>query len=392
MAIARPDAASSDWSWDALRPTGELDAIAVAEWAAAIRSQIGPRRLDLRAIDYADVGGLRALRAWDPPPVVVAASPAVRRLIELLGCEHDPWRPPVGRMRHELYVYDDDAALADRIAPFLAEGVEAGDAVLGMLDRRKCALLRRTLRGPGGRITFLDRDRFYTRPIDAIAAYHATVRRFVRNGAPAVRVFGELPRCVTAADQDRWASYEAVLNRALARHPIWAVCGYDTREVPAAMIRDAHCTHAGAPPRASAVTNPGPFVRDRIPPPAELPELRPVALTGSLRTSRRRVARALEEAHVPEGARDDLLLAATEVLDNARRHGRPPVRFGVGRAGARMVCEITDAGAGFDDPLAGWVPPRARQPDGAGLWVARQLTRELELVSEPGSFSVRLWA
>jgi anti-sigma regulatory factor (Ser/Thr protein kinase) len=55
------------------------------------------------------------------------------------------------------------------------------------------------------------------------------------------------------------------------------------------------------------------------------------------------------------------------------------------------VCEVSDDGPGIDDPLAGFLPPRAGQEGGAGLWVARQLTRQLELVPSPHGFSVRLW-
>jgi anti-sigma regulatory factor (Ser/Thr protein kinase) len=393
MPNARPDAPSPIWARDVLRPTGDLDATAVREWAARMAARRHPTRLDLSDITFVDVAGLRELRAWDPAPVVVAASPAVRRLIELLGWEYDPCAAPCATLRHELHAYDDDAGLTDRIAPFLAAGVEAGEAVVAVLDRRKCAVLRRELRGPGGRITFLDRDRFYTRPIDAIAAYHATVGRFVRNGAPSVRVFGEPPLCETAAEQNRWASYEAVLNRAFARHPIWAICGYDTREVAPGFVRDARCTHyASAPPRDSAVADPAPFLRERAPEPEALPELRSISLAGGERATRRRLGRALAEAGASERTRADLLLATTEVLDNAHRHGRGPVRFGVGRAGARMVCAITDAGPGIDDPLAGWVPPRPRRADGGGLWLARRLTRELDLVREPAGFTVRLWA
>jgi hypothetical protein len=34
-------------------------------------------------------------------------------------------------------------------------------------------------------------------------------------------------------------------------------------------------------------------------------------------------------------------------------------------------------------PLAGFLPPRPGHAKGAGLWVARQLTRQLELVPSP---------
>ena len=57
------------------------------------------------------------------------------------------------------------------------------------------------------------------------------------------------------------------------------------------------------------------------------------------------------------------------------------------------MCEVSDAGGGLDDPLAGYVPPCAPAGNGAGLWVARQLTRRLDLLDSPeGGLTVRLWA
>jgi hypothetical protein len=56
------------------------------------------------------------------------------------------------------------------------------------------------------------------------------------------------------------------------------------------------------------------------------------------------------------------------------------------------VDEMDLAAFGIDDPLAGFLPPRPGHADGAGLWVARQLTRQLELVSSAQGTTVRLWA
>jgi anti-sigma regulatory factor (Ser/Thr protein kinase) len=57
-----------------------------------------------------------------------------------------------------------------------------------------------------------------------------------------------------------------------------------------------------------------------------------------------------------------------------------------------VVCEVSDRGPGLRDPLAGFVPPGDDDGRGAGLWVARQLTRRLEAVATPEGSAVRLWA
>jgi anti-sigma regulatory factor (Ser/Thr protein kinase) len=61
----------------------------------------------------------------------------------------------------------------------------------------------------------------------------------------------------------------------------------------------------------------------------------------------------------------------------------------LGQADGRFVCEIADHGPGLDDPLAGYLPPRPGR--GAGLWVARQLTRRLEMLSSERGLTTRLW-
>jgi predicted nicotinamide N-methyase len=42
--------------------------------------------------------------------------------------------------------------------------------------------------------------------------------------------------------------------------------------------------------------------------------------------------------------------------------------------------------------LAGYLPPRPGHPGGAGLWVARQMTRRLEMTSSSRGLTTRLWA
>jgi hypothetical protein len=63
------------------------------------------------------------------------------------------------------------------------------------------------------------------------------VRRYLGEGAPRVRVFGELPLCRTKDDSDTWILYEALLNPAFAHHPVTIVCGLDGRTARASTTR-----------------------------------------------------------------------------------------------------------------------------------------------------------
>jgi anti-sigma regulatory factor (Ser/Thr protein kinase) len=85
----------------------------------------------------------------------------------------------------------------------------------------------------------------------------------------------------------------------------------------------------------------------------------------------------------------EMLLAAIEIATNALQHGAGIKDIRVGQAHGRLVCEITDRGPGFDDPAAGYLAPRADV--GSGLWIARQLTWDLEFFHSPSGFTARIW-
>ena len=80
-----------------------------------------------------------------------------------------------------------------------------------------------------------------------------------------------------------------------------------------------------------------------------------------------------------------------EVIGNALRHGAPPIDVRLWTTSTRLEATVTDSGQGFDDPLAGYLPPGTGSPAvGVGLWAARQACDTLETVRTPAGFSVRL--
>ena len=298
-------------------------------------------------------------------------------------------------MRHSLLVYDDDKRLVEKSAPYLCSGLADGERAVVVLERRKWERLAGALGSDADNALYIERDAFYTRPEAALAGYDGTLRRFVRDGASAIRVFGELPRCETDAEWNLWLTYEAILNRAFEHHPVWVMCGYDTREVPGPLLDGAFETHPEMLTerwgRSSHYHEPEDVVRSRTPTPAPLAGLHALPLDGGPRGFREALGAELEAAAVSELEAGNMLVAADEVLANAQRHGGETLSVHVGRAGDRFVCEVSDDGPGIDDPLAGFLPPRPGHAAGAGLWVARQLTRQLELVPSPQGATVRLW-
>jgi anti-sigma regulatory factor (Ser/Thr protein kinase) len=298
-------------------------------------------------------------------------------------------------MRHDLFIYEDDAGLLERMVPFLRAGLADGESVVVTLERRKWELLADELGSDADVISYIDRDSFYTRPETALAGYDRRLRWLMRDGASAVRVFGELPRCDTETQWNLWLIYEAILNRAFMHQPGRITCGYDLREVPEPLLEGAFETHSEVLTDGWAPSThyrpPEDVVRSRIPAAVPLAGLHPLRLDGRAPGFRASLSAALSAAAVTDREAESMLVAAGEVFANAQRHGGGTLSVKAGRVGDQFVCEVSDEGTGITDPLAGFLPPRPEDTRGAGLWVARQLTRQVEFLPSPHGMTVRLW-
>jgi anti-sigma regulatory factor (Ser/Thr protein kinase) len=296
---------------------------------------------------------------------------------------------------HNLTVYDDDDHLATRVADYLTSGIERDQATIAVVDARKWAVLSEAIGPAVSRLQHLDRDPYYTRPEAAIAGYDTRIRRLVRDGARSVRVFGELPLCVTQEQVDTWITYEAILNRAFERHPVSILCGCDAREQPDAIVEGSWRTHPHVLGQGwednHDYHDPAEIVRRHTRPSDSPLGLRPLDVDGDVVAFRRQLSDEMGADEVPEPEARALLIAAGELLANARRHGDGIRSVRIGRVGASFVCEISDRGPGIEDPLAGYVPPAPGGDAGGGLWVARQLTRRLDLLSTDYGLTARLW-
>lgn len=238
---------------------------------------------------------------------------------------------------HNMYEYEEDGALVDQVAPFLTEGVEAHEAVVVVVDPRKRALVEQALGALATRVDYIDRDTYYTRPEDALAGYDAAVRRYLRDGAPRVRVFGELPLCRTREQSDTWIRYEALLNPAFAHHPVTIVCGLDVREQPLSVVEGSWQTH----PRTMNTHwsendhyhRPEDVVRAKTPAAADVTGLRSVSAGLEARALRLRLHDEMAAAEIPARDAENMIVAAGEVLANAHRYGGGARGLRIGRAG-----------------------------------------------------------
>jgi anti-sigma regulatory factor (Ser/Thr protein kinase) len=191
-----------------------------------------------------------------------------------------------------------------------------------------------------------------------------------------------------------WTGYEAALNRSFAHLPARVLCTYDGTSLPEPIREGVWRTHpgvvvGGTRQASGKYEQADRLLREIAREPERLARLRPIAVGAGAEEFREHLARELVADAVPPAKALDMLLASTEVFLNAARHGGGVTAVRVGRADGRFVCEIVDRGDGFDDPVAGFVAPR--RGVGAGLWVARQLTWQIDFFRAADGFTTRIW-
>jgi anti-sigma regulatory factor (Ser/Thr protein kinase) len=301
--------------------------------------------------------------------------------------------PESTSFRHTALLYESTDEYLATAVPFLTEGIEAGERAVVAHTRSGLALMREALGLHASEVTFIDVGLIYTRPARTLALYHRAFTEQLRQ-APAVRAIADVQFGADPREWSTWTGYEAVTNRSFRHLPARVVCSYDARRTPAPILEAVWQTHpevvaGGAWATSERFQDPDEVLRRAAGAPMGPLELRPISAGGDIERLRERLAHAMFAAGVPSARAVDMLLAATEIASNAETHGGGIRDVRVGQCQGRFVCEIIDRGDGFDDPAAGYLPPGAGA--GAGLWVARQLTWEIEFFRCPEGFTARIW-
>jgi anti-sigma regulatory factor (Ser/Thr protein kinase) len=296
-------------------------------------------------------------------------------------------------LRHNALVYESKDEYLARAVPFLKAGIEAGEGAVVAHTKPGLAMMREALGAEAVHVTFVDVSAAYTRPARTLAAYHKVYVDKLRK-TPTLRAVADVQFGPDPNEWDIWTGYEAVFNRSFGHLPAWVLCSYDANGTPDPIIEGVWQTHpevvAGDSWTASDYyQDPDHLLRRITPEPATLTGLRPIPFGRAAEELREQLGRELAAEKISEAQSLDLLLAATEIGNNAMQHGGGIQEVRVGRARGRFVCEIVDRGDGFDDPAAGYLAPR--EGIGAGLWVARQLTWRIEFFQSPTGFTTRIW-
>lgn len=306
---------------------------------------------------------------------------------------------PHDRYVHEAVYYDSTSQLVESTAPSLRRALGQGeDVALVCTEDNNRALIEAL--GDDDRILVLPRPEIYQKAVTAVAYFRDFVHERVVAGARRVCVLGEVDFGTDGRALDEWRRYEALLNHAMSPFPLWSLCGYDTQVLPDSVLATGELTHPYL--RRDGMQAPNPAHID----PAELmrptdtdatlvPEVKP-AVTVEEVLDLSDLHRALKTLLIADGLGqervEDVVIAVHEVATNGLRHGQPPVTVRAWLAPGRIVCTVTDRGAGFDDPFAGNVRGGGEElPEGRfGLWLARQLCDELTTGRTPEGFTARL--
>lgn len=297
---------------------------------------------------------------------------------------------------HEALCYGSDEEFLAVVVPFLTGGVAAGEPTFAFFGERNATLLRSALPADSGVRLVAVQDR-YQRPAETIKTYREVLAALVAEGAVQIRVAGEVP--TDPATWDWWCRYESAVNDAYDDFPLWGLCTYDTRTTAAEILADVARTHPTfvtpnarrpsdeyADPR-SYLSLRRPVVRDplhRTAPRCDLAD--PTAAQA------RQAVRATAPATLGADEVDDLVVAVSEVVSNALRHGRPPVRLRIWTGEDRILVAVGDAGPGPGDPMAGLLPFTDRPAGGLGLWITAQSCSHVVMEPTPQGYTVWLTA
>jgi anti-sigma regulatory factor (Ser/Thr protein kinase) len=301
---------------------------------------------------------------------------------------------------HAFAVVRSDADLLHAALPFLEAGLRAGDVVVLSGSPETSELIARAL-GEGSGALRLDPTitLLGSRAPDALARCGRYLDEATAGGVR-FRALAEIQFGPEPEDWREGERFESVYNRLMGTAPVAGLCVYDTRRLPAVVVRGAPATHPLCADGAAwsvnaAYRDPAEFVPSLPRPREPLEETAPVLVVENaprLPDLRHQLAAVIAARVSDPEQQEDMQLAAAEIAANAFRHGRPPVSARMWADSRRMVCEITDSGTSFDDPFAGYLP--AHGPDlgrgGMGLWLARKLWDHVDLIRRPEGFTVRL--
>ena len=313
--------------------------------------------------------------------------------------------PAVVTPGHGAAVVSTQDELLAAALPFLDAGLRAGDLVALTCPPETVALLSREL---GERAHAVESEPRISllgaRAPDALTMCRRYLERAIAageaGGSGRLRVVAEVDFGADPADWREGQRFESVYNRLLGEAPVSAICLYDRRRLPAAVVESATATHPHVVQGTTWSTStgfqdPGVYVPSLPLPRTPVEDGDPVFSVENAPTLaglRHQLGAVLATLVADRDQQEDLHLAASEIAANAFRHGVRPVSARVWADGDRVICVISDRGTSYHDPFSGFAPAHGLDLSlgGMGLWLARKLWDHVDVLPTSEGLSVRL--
>ncbi len=307
-----------------------------------------------------------------------------------------------GGLDHPALFYADDESYVAGTVPFLREAVAAGQPAMMAAPPSRLELVQAGLGSDASDVVFHDMTVAGRNPGRIIAG---VLREFAERNADhdEVRIIGE-PVWAARSPEEYAAAveHEALINVALADHPVTVLCPYDTSTLDPVVIADAARTHpvlteGGVTTASAHYADPAELARQFSGPldePTGLGETLVFAAPSGPRVVRLAVAEHAAAAGLDADRVADLSLAAYEVAVNTVLHTSRPGLMAVWTRDAcigpgweaaerpAVVCEVQDSGW-IADPLVGRHGGHPSERRGFGLRLAHQLCDLVRVHSDP---------
>ncbi|WP_433007048.1 anti-sigma factor RsbA family regulatory protein [Kribbella sp. CA-294648] len=292
---------------------------------------------------------------------------------------------PAG-FQHDAFIYTDEDEFVRRAAPFLRDGLRAGDAVLVAVPPARIALLHSELGDLAEQITFIDMTVAGRNPARIIPLWAALLRE---HPGRSIRGLGEPAyQGRTEAEFAEAALHEALLNVAFEHSgPFRLRCPYSASvvgpELDPAEIHPASGDNGRDWGQAVAGMFGDPL--PAVPEGAEQRKFGPAELTAV-----RRWAAEWAGSHgLSRHGVDDLALSMHEICTNSIRFGGGHGALSLWTQDRTLILDIADDGR-IGDPLIGRVLPPTDGRGGRGVWLANQLCDLVQIRSGDAGTQVRL--
>nr|WP_239062864.1 sensor histidine kinase [Streptomyces sp. SID13031] len=291
---------------------------------------------------------------------------------------------PAG-FQHDAFVYADDDEFVRRAAPFLRDGLIAGEVVLAALPAARFSLLRRELGDLAEQIAFIDITVAGRNPARIISLWADVLSQY--RGRP-IRALGE--PAYPGRNEAEYAEaklHEALLNVAFERSgPFRLRCLYSATVLspdldPVETHPVTACEHPAAEAALRLFGSPLPAVPEKA-------ERREFGLN-ELTAVRRWAADWARSHGLPADRVDDLALALHEICTNSVRFGGGRGTLSLWAQDRTLVLDVADSGR-IKDVLVGRLRPPTDGLGGRGVWLANQLCDLVQLRSGSAGTQVRL--